>query len=89
MTRNVDNPLIIPGARVKVFDSASFKNDKLTPLSKTVKPATVVCRYGKPRKVYVKDECELGPYPDLVDIIFDDQPERISKGHFTSGVELC
>ena len=36
---------IMPGSRVLVFDGRIFKNDKDTPLSMTMRPAIVVCRY--------------------------------------------
>ena len=84
---NVNNDKILPGARVMVFDYLLFKNDKTTPLSRTMKPATVVCRYGTIQDRICEDFV-LGPYPDCVDVLFDHQPERVSKGHFTSGVEL-
>lgn len=38
---------ILPGIKVKVFDSRLYKNDKDTPLSMTMKSATVLQRYGK------------------------------------------
>lgn len=41
------------------------------------------CDYGQ----YVEPEQYRYNYPDLVDIVFDHEPELISCGHFTSGVE--
>ncbi len=73
---------ILPNSRVLVFDSRLFKNDKDTPLSMTMKKATVLCRYGC-RSTYNREWI----YPDLVDVIFD-HDKHISKGHFTYGVEL-
>ena len=73
---------ILPGSRVKVFDGRLFVNDKATPLSVTMKPATVVKRYG-----YRSEYNREWVYPDCVDVIFDHWPERVSKGHFTNCVE--
>ena len=74
---------IFPGTRVKAFDTTLYKNDKLTPLSMTMKPATVVCRYGY--RSYYHPEWV---YPDLVDVKFDHRKDYISHGHFTNSVEL-
>jgi len=77
---------LMPGDRVLVW---SCRN-------KQVEPATVVCRYGaleteyydytdpngKPILDYV-----LGPYPDLVDVIFDSNLHNVSHGHFTDMVK--
>ena len=71
---------IMPGTKVKVFDSRIFKNDIDTPLSMTMRQATVIKRYGyKNPKGWI--------YPDLVDVIFDGDTERISHGHFTERVQ--
>jgi len=70
---------LLPGSKVLVFDPFLFKNDKLTPLSITVQPAIIVCRYGK--------KTRFGKYLDLVDVIFDHRPNDISHGHFTDGVK--
>jgi len=75
---------ILPGVRVMVFDPRLFKDDVTTPLSHTVRPATVVSRYGKIERYYE----ERVQYPDLVDVRFDHRPNDISGGHFTSGVHL-
>ena len=77
---------IAPGTRVLIFDSTLYKDDKETPLSVTVKPATVLCHYGAPAEHY--RDSTLGPYGSLVDVQFDHRPERPSRGHFTWGVEL-
>lgn len=74
---------IMPGDRVMVFDRRLFKNDRATPLSVTVKPATVVRRYGK-RSPFNQEWV----YPDLVDVLFDHRPGEESCGHFTNGVEV-
>ncbi len=81
-----------PGARRMVFDSRLFVDDKKTPISTTMKPATVVCRYGKVASYYggnIYDgyDIQLGPYEDLVDVVFDHRPEKVSHGHFTSGTK--
>ena len=92
---------IMPGDRVIVFDSSLFKDDVSTPLSHTMRPATVVCRYGYhpfwhllhfdyPHESYVElypGGYEVWKYPDLVDVRFDHRPEQISHGHFTNGVK--
>jgi hypothetical protein len=71
--------MIQENSRVLVFDPRLYKDDIETPLSMTVKPATVVRRYGM--KEYGRT------YPDLVDVIFDHRPEQVSTAHFTSGVK--
>jgi hypothetical protein len=70
---------ILPGARVLVFDPTLFKDDKTTPLSHTMKAATVVSRYGC-------RSLQFGKYPDCIDVLFDHRKEKVSKGHFTNGV---
>jgi len=72
---------IMPGTQVKVFDSRIFKNDVDTPLSMTMRLATVIRRYG-----YI---CSVFGwiYPDVIDVIFDGEPGRISKAHFTECVQ--
>ena len=72
---------IMPGTRLLVFDYRLFKDDVTTPSSDTWKPATVVCRYGFKSKWH-------GNYPDVVDVIFDHQPEQVSKSHFTKGCQV-
>ena len=83
---NVDDDRIIPGCRVLAYKHWLFKNDKDTPSRTLMFPATVICRYGKLAKTYPLSETTLGPYSDLTDVQFDDG--RISKGHFTSGIEV-
>jgi hypothetical protein len=78
----------MPGDRVKVFDHRLFVDDIKTPLFMTMQPATVVRRYGIPDKKYPICGISLGPYPDVVDVVFDREPDRESKGHFTNGVEI-
>jgi len=72
--------MIQPGSRVMVFDWTLYVNDKRTPLSVTLKPATVVCRYG-----YTSPLNPRWKYPDVVDVEFDHRP-GISKAHFTEYV---
>ena len=69
-----------PGTRVLVFDDSLFINDKKTPHSVTVKPATVVCWYGKRSKHFGWTD------GSLIDIDFDHR--GISYGHFTSMVTI-
>lgn len=73
---------LYPGDRVMVFDSLLFVDDRKTPLTHTVRPATIVCRYGR--------KSNIGPwvYEDLVDVVFDHRPDKISKGHFTDCVRV-
>jgi hypothetical protein len=76
----------MPGDRVLGFDNRLYVNDRVTPLSVTMKPATIICRYG-----YVSYDMmrilgwsyETAQYPDLCDIKFDHRPDEISKAHFT------
>lgn len=68
---------IMPGDRVLVFDSRLFKNDRDTPLSVTMKPATVIRRYGYRSPLFGWE------YPDCCDVLFDHRPEQESRGHFT------
>jgi hypothetical protein len=74
---------ILPGSRVLVFDSCLFKDDVKTPLSYTVRPATVVCRYGCYGQSRLTRHYK---YPDLVDVVFDHRPLTVSTGHFTNCV---
>ncbi|MEK0337725.1 MAG: hypothetical protein QQN41_09870 [Nitrosopumilus sp.] len=68
----------LPGDRVLVFDSSKYINDEKTPMSVTMCPATIVCRYG---------EINIhGKYPDLCDVKFDDR-ELVSHGHFTNSIK--
>jgi len=68
-----------PGTRVRVFDSRLYINDKKTPLSFTMKPATVVKWYG-----YRSSYNTNWIYSDCVDVRFDHRKE-VSKEHFTNG----
>ena len=75
---------ILPGYRCLVFDSRRYINDKETPIEVTFRPATVVRRYGSLMKEIGGHK--FGPYPDLVDVIFDGE-EKISRGHFTQFIK--
>ena len=72
------------GSRVLVYDARDFIDDARTPCSMLMRPAVVVCRYGK------KTDYGSGPvlYPDLVDVVFDHRPSSVSHGHFTDCVLL-
>lgn len=76
-----------PGQRVMVYDYSLFKDDVKTPFIQLFRPATVVCWYGKPEVHYPVCDLKLGPYPNLVDVIFDHRPNQVSHGHFGDGVE--
>ncbi len=71
------------GDRALVYDSRDFVNDRVTPCSLLMRPATVLARYGS------KTDYGSGPvlYPDLVDVIFDHRPFEVSHGHFTEWIE--
>lgn len=73
-----------PGTRVKVFDHLLFKDDVSTPLSVTVKPATIV--KGPYKYTSCLDEREHKE--EVVDVLFDHRPDRISRAHFVSYVEM-
>lgn len=72
------------GDRVRVYDARDFKNDVETPCSMLMRPALVVCRYGKVVD-YGSGPCR---YSDLIDVVFDHRPGEVSCGHFTEYVEL-
>jgi hypothetical protein len=78
---------IMPGSRVMVFDHRLYKDDFSTPLSETMRPATVVCRYGS-KVWYPRFMTKPWLYPDLVDVVFDHRPDAVSRGHFTDGVKI-
>ncbi len=80
--------MIYPGSRVMVFDHRLYRDDVSTPLSVTMEPATVVCRYGRKWEGHLGcfDDWLSWNYSDLVDVRFDHRPWEISKGHFTEGV---
>lgn len=73
--------MFFPGTRVTVFDHRLFENDVSTPLSHTVRPATVKRWYGYRSRHY-------GVYGNLIDVEFDHRPEEVSKGHFADHVEV-
>jgi len=74
-----------PGTRVLAFDNRLFKNDITTPLSMTMREATVVKWYGQLEEQYI--DFTLGPYESLVDLIFDGET-KICKSKFTDGLEV-
>jgi hypothetical protein len=84
---------IMPGDRVLCRDrrTTTYIDDKTTPWHTLESPATVVCRYGR---IYypplIDDENKHIPwrYPDNVDVVFDHDPKRISKGYFTWSVRV-
>jgi hypothetical protein len=79
-------PELMPGVRVLVFDPRLFKNDVDTPLSITMKPATIVSRYGKYTYCSAYEGGRIR-YNDLLDVVFDHRPNVVS-GVFTSGARL-
>lgn len=78
---------ILPGTRVKIFDHRLYKDDKKTPLSMTMKEATVIRHYGEQARSYGED-LVLGPYSSCIDVVFDHRPESESKGHATWGIHI-
>jgi hypothetical protein len=72
-----------PGDRVMVFDHLLHKDDVSTPLSHTVRPATVVRWYGKTVRYPGNEEDCI--YPSLIDVRFDHR--GLSNGHFTDHVK--
>lgn len=65
------------GSRVKVFDHRLFIDDESTPLSITMKAATVI-------------KCHPSAHNEeetLVDVEFDYRPGEISRCHFIWGIE--
>lgn len=79
---------IYPGTRVRVYFNRGFIDDRTTPCRMLMKPATVVQRYGRKSAYLPISEMPPREYPDLVDVVFDHEPDCVSCGHFTSGVEL-
>ena len=81
---------IMPGDRVMVFDHRLFQDDVSTPLTTTMQPATVVCRYGykyyPPTYLSCYDYDKPWTYPDVCDVVFDHRPQEVSKSHFTWGI---
>ena len=73
-----------PGTRVMVFDPRLFEDDVSTPLSHTVRPATVKRWYGKLR---CRSRCGIVAR-NLVDVEFDYRPGEVSPGHFADHVEV-
>ena len=78
--------MITEGSRVLVFDHLLFRDDKSTPLSVTMRPATVLRRYGyRTEWRNAHGESVRWTYPDCIDVVFDHGVE--SRGHFTESVE--
>lgn len=76
-----------PGTRVLAFDWTLYRDDKSTPLSVTLKPATVERWHGY-KAPAIDQPGVLWTYPNLVDVRFDHRPERISHSHFAERVEV-
>jgi len=74
--------LLYPGTRVKVFDWRLYEDDISTPLTLTMRDATVVQWYG------MRSPYSGMIYPDLIDVEFDYKPGEVSHGHFSSAVEV-
>lgn len=69
---------LFPGTRVMVFDSILYKDDVKTPLTTTMKPATVIKWYGQKYKY-------SGKCGNLISVKFDHR-KNISKGHFADHI---
>ena len=75
-----------PGTRVLVFDGRLFKDDVSTPLSQTMRSATVKQWYslwggGSSPSSHIVDE-------NLIDVEFDHRAGEVSRGHFAQHVEV-
>lgn len=70
-----------PGTTVKVFDPRLYKDDRSTPLSTTIKLATVLRWYGK-QSTY---SGQTVSYPSLIDVQFW-HDGRESKAHFADEI---
>ena len=68
------------GSRVKVFDHRLYRDDISTPLSETMKEATIV-------KIY-QEAGKLKFSRPVADVIFDYRPDEISQGHFVHQIEV-
>ncbi len=71
--------MIEEGSKVKVFDHRLYEDDISTPLSVTMKAATVVEIYQEEKKL--KFSCLVA------DVVFDYRPDEISKAHFVHQME--
>lgn len=80
MTLDIVDGGLKVGDRVTVFDSSLWVYGTL-PAWKCNKLATIVRRYS------ATSEHSGYDYPDLIDVVFDHHPEKVSKGHFTDGVK--
>lgn len=69
--------MFFPGTLVRVFDTRLYKDDVSTPLSYTMRFATVLRWYGK-KSVY---SGQTVTYPSLIDVRFL-HDKRESKAHF-------
>ena len=67
-----------PGKRVMIFDYLLFRDDITTPLSHTMRPATVVRHRGK--------DSGGDQHESTIDVVFDHRPDQVSRGHFTDCV---
>jgi hypothetical protein len=67
-----------PGTRVLVFDPRLYVNDKETPLTHTMRPATVLRWYGQRSP-------HGGVDGNLIDVHFDHRGE--SRGHFGDHIQ--
>lgn len=70
----MNEPTFYPGTRLMMFDSRRYVDDRKTPLSVTIRPATVLRWYGYRSQLF-------GIYPSIIDVMFDGDTEE-SIGHF-------
>lgn len=70
-----------PGTTVRIFDPSLYRDDISTPLSMTMKLATVLRWYGK-KSTYNGVTCT---YESLIDVHFW-HGDRESKGHFADKI---
>ena len=83
---------LYPDVRVMVYDAWAYGKECYYNGGGAFRPATVVKWYGQIKTDY--KDFTLGPYENLVDVLFDDLPEfyrpqeGISKGHFANFVKI-
>jgi hypothetical protein len=83
----MNEPTFYPGTKVLVFDRRLYVDDIVTPLSLTMKEATVLRWYGtRPSRSSASStypgKLPGPPYDSLIDVVFAYDSWE-SRGHFT------
>lgn len=73
---------VASGDRVMVFDPRLYVNDIKTPLSYTVRPATVTRRWHR----FARD-LATPRWEEFVDVCFDHRPDHVSRSHFLFAIQ--